>query len=201
MREKQNKSVAITCQCGKVIFSASGSPILATSCYCGSCQQAGQEFENLPSAPQVLDADGGTPVVLYRKDRVQCKTGEEYLEEHRLQPDSPTRRVIATCCNSPMFLDFTKGHWLSIYRNRLPNSAPPIEMRIMTKERRGDVMLRDDVPNYDGYSGRFMLKLILAWIAMGFSRPDMGLRNIPRSTFNGEREIWWSNRPKKHWKI
>ena len=185
MHQKQGKSVAITCQCGKVIFSASGSPILVSSCYCRSCQQAGQEFESLPSAPQVRDADGGTPVVLYRKDRVQCETGEGYLEEFRLKPDSPTRRVIATCCNSPMFLDFTKGHWLSIYRKRLPGGAP-IEMRIMTKERRADVMLRDDVPNYDGYSGRFMLKLILAWIAMGFSKPDMGLRNMPR--FNGARK-------------
>jgi hypothetical protein len=36
------------------------------------------------------------------------------------------------------------------------------------------------VPNYDRYPGRFMLKLILAWIAMGFSRPDMGLKSLPR---------------------
>jgi hypothetical protein len=47
-------------------------------------------------------------------------------------------------------------------------------------------MLQKDVPNYDGYPGRFMLKLILAWIAMGFSRPDMGMREIPR--FNGGRK-------------
>jgi hypothetical protein len=60
-------------------------------------------------------------------------------------------------------------------------------MRIMTKERRGGVVLRDDVPNCEGYSGRLMLKLILAWIAMGFSRPDMGLRDIPR--FDGEGKI------------
>jgi hypothetical protein len=150
MHDKQSKSVTVACQCGKVIFSASRSPILAASCYCGSCQQAGREFENLPSAPQVMDADGGTPVVLYRKDRVQCKTGEECLEEHRFKPDSLTRRVIATCCHSPMFLDFTKGHWVSIYRKRFPNGAQPIEMRIMTKERRADVMLRDDVPRFNG---------------------------------------------------
>src|SRR5712671_5622189 len=56
----------------------------------------------------------------HRKDRVHCVTGQEYLEEHRLKPDSPTRRVIATCCNSGMFLDFTKGHWLTMYRNRFP---------------------------------------------------------------------------------
>jgi hypothetical protein len=187
MHETKKKSVAITCQCGKVAFSAARSPILAASCYCSSCRQAAEEFENLPSAPQVLDIDGGTPVVLYRKDHIQCKTGKEYLEEIRLNPNSPTRRVIATCCNSPMFLDFTKGHWLSIYRKRFPDGAPPIEMRVMTKDRRAGVILRDDVPNYDGYPVRFMLKLILAWISMGFSRPTMGLTDIPR--FNSGRKI------------
>ena len=187
MHESQDKSVAVACQCGKVMFAAARSPILAASCYCGSCQQAAQEFANLSSAAQVADADGGTPIVLYRKDRVLCKTGKEHLEEFRLKPDSPTRRLIATCCNSPMFLDFTKGHWLSIYRKRLPDGAPPIEMRIMTRDRRAGVMLADDVPNHDGYPGRFMLRLILARIAMGFRRPDMGLTNIPR--FNGGRKI------------
>jgi hypothetical protein len=187
MPEKQATSLALTCQCGKVVFSAARSPILAASCYCGSCQQAGQEFETLPSAAPVRDADGGTPMVLYRKDRVQCETGKEHLEEFRLKPESPTRRVIASCCDTPMFLDFTKGHWLSVYRKRLPEGAPPIDMRINTKDRRADVVLADDVPNYDGYPGRFMLKLMLAWVAMGFGRPDMGLTNIPR--FNGGREI------------
>jgi hypothetical protein len=176
----QNNSVAVACQCGKVVLSASRSPILSASCYCASCRQAGQEFGTLSSAPQVMDADGGTPLVLYRKDRTACKAGEEYLAEMRLKSDSPTRRVIATCCNSPMFLDFTKGHWLSIYRKRFPGEAPPIEMRIMTKDRRADVVLADDLPNHNGYPGRFMRKLILAWIAMGFRRPDMGLGTIAR---------------------
>jgi hypothetical protein len=187
MPEKQDNSIAVACQCGKVVLGVAHSPILAASCYCSSCQQAGQEFEKLPSAPPVRDADGGTPLVLYRKGRVRCEAGREHLAEFRLKPDSPTRRVIATCCNSPMFLDFTKGHWLSIYRKRLPGGAPPIEMRIMTKDRRADVVLGDDVPNYDGYPSRFMLKLILAWVAMGFRRPDMGLASIPR--FNGVRKI------------
>ena len=78
----------------------SGRPILTASCYCASCQEAGSRFEQLASAPPVLNPDGGTDYVLYRKDRVQCVTGQEHLEEHRLKPDSPTRRVIATCCNS-----------------------------------------------------------------------------------------------------
>jgi len=43
-------------------------------------------------------------------------------------------------------------------------------MRVMTKERRAGVELPDDVPNHRGQSGKFMLKLIVAWIAMGFRR-------------------------------
>jgi hypothetical protein len=179
MHEMQSKSAAVTCQCGKVQLSAAGAPISSTICYCSSCRQAGHAFEDISSAPRVMDADGGTPVVLYRKDRVRCETGKEYLQEFRLKPDSPTRRVIATCCGSPMFLDFTKGHWLSLYRNRFPNGGPPIEMRLMTKERPVDVVLAGNVPNHEAFSGKLMLKLLLAWIAMGFRRPDMGLNNMP----------------------
>jgi hypothetical protein len=182
----QNQSATIACQCGKVVFSASGPSLLSASCYCASCQQAGQNFETLSAAARVRDADGGTPAVLYRKDRVRCEAGREHLAQMRLKPDSPTRRVIATCCNSPMFLDFTKGHWLSIYAARFRDGAPPLEMRVMTNDRRADVVLPDDVPNYGGHAGKFMLKLIAAWIAMGFARPDMGLADIPR--FNDGRK-------------
>jgi hypothetical protein len=170
---KQHQHLSATCQCGKVKFEAIGPPILTGACYCTSCQQAGRRFEELASAPPVLDPDSGSSFVLYRKDRVQCVTGQEYLEEHRLKPDSPTRRVVATCCNSAMFLDVTKGHWLSIYRNRFAAAAPPLEIRLMTKERRAGVELADDLPNYRGHSGKFMLKLIAAWIAMGFRRPEI----------------------------
>jgi hypothetical protein len=99
--------------------------------------------------------------------------GLEYLEEHRLKPESPTRRVVATCCNSAMFLDFTKGHWLSMYRNRFPSGAPPLEMRVMTKDRRAGVELADDVPNYSTFSVKLVLRLLAARIAMGLRRTDI----------------------------
>jgi hypothetical protein len=162
-----------TCLCGKVRFEAVGAPILTGTCFCASCQEAGRRFEQLASAPPVLDPDGGTGLMLYRKDRVQCIMGLEHLEEHRLKPESPTRRVVATCCRSAMFLDFTKGHWLSMYRNRFPTGAPPLEMRVMTKYRRADIELADDVPNYSSFSGKFMLKLLAARIAMGLRRTDI----------------------------
>ncbi len=179
---QQHKRLSTTCKCGNVKFEAAGPPILTASCHCSSCQEAGRQFEQLASAPLVLDPDGGTGVVLYRKDRVRCMMGQEYLEERRLKPASPTRRVVATCCNSAMFLDFTKGHWLSMYRNRFPASAPPLEMRVMIKERRAGVELADDLPNYSGHSAKLMLKLIAAWIAMGLRRPEISLgKTVPRA--------------------
>jgi hypothetical protein len=108
--------------------------------------------------------------------------GQEHLEEYRLKPESPTRRVIATCCNSAMFLDFTRGHWLSMFRNRFGTDAPPVEMRVMTKERRPGVELTNDLPSYSGSSGKFMLKLIASWIAMGFRRPEIALGKTVRRT-------------------
>jgi hypothetical protein len=182
VNQKQQKHLSEICRCGKVKLEAVGRPILTASCYCASCQEAGSRFEQLPSAPPVLNSDGGTDYILYRKDRVQCVMGQEYLEEHRLKPDSPTRRVIATCCNSGMFLDFTKGHWLTMYRNRFPAGAPPLEMRVMTQDRRDGVALADDLPNYDGHSGKFMLRLIAAWIAMGLRRPEITLGKTVRKS-------------------
>jgi hypothetical protein len=181
VNQKLHQHLSATCQCGKVKFETTGQPIFTAACYCTSCQEAGRQFEQLPSAPPALDPDSGTGMILYRKDRVQCVAGQEYLEEHRLKTDSPTRRVIATCCNSAVFLDFTKGHWLSMYRNRFPAGAPPLEMRIMTKERRAGVELADDVPNYEGHPGKFMLKLIAAWIAMGLRRPQLTWGKSPEA--------------------
>jgi hypothetical protein len=72
-----------------------------------------------------------------------------------------------------MFLDFTKGHWLTMYRNRFPAGAPRVEMRVMTKDRPDGVELSDDLPN--GPSAKFLVRLIAAWIAMGFRRPEVTL--------------------------
>lgn len=164
----------ISCRCGKARLEAKGAPILTAACFCKSCQEAGLEFATHSPATTVLDPNGGTGVVLYRKDRVTCISGREHLEERRLKPDSPTRRVLAACCGSPMFLDFTKGHWLALYRNRF--AAPPaIEMRVMTDERPAGVTLPADVPNHGGHSGKFLRKLVGAWIAMGFRRPVVTL--------------------------
>jgi len=63
------------------------------------------------------------------------------------------------------------NHWLTVYRGRLPNNIPRATMRIMTAERPAGVILPDDMASYPRHSGKFMLKLLLAWMAMGFRRP------------------------------
>jgi hypothetical protein len=159
------------CRCGKVELQIGGAPILRGICYCASCQEAGRQYQAAPGTDSVLAEDGGTDYVLYRKDRVRCVQGGDLLEERRLKPDSSTSRMYACCCNTAMFLDFTKGHWLTLYRGRLPNNILPASMRVMTAERPEGVVLPDDTANYPRHSGKFMLKLLLAWMAMGFRRP------------------------------
>ncbi|HTT05070.1 MAG TPA: DUF6151 family protein [Steroidobacteraceae bacterium] len=164
-----NSSAA--CRCGAVVLEVTGAPIVHAACYCTSCQEAGRQIESLPAAPPVLDADGGTDVVLYRKDRVRCVQGGDRMEAHRLKANSPTRRMVATCCNSAMFLDFTKGHWLTFYRARLAGPVQALEMRVMTAQKRSGVALSENVPNYAGRSGKLMWKLLAAWAVMGFRTP------------------------------
>ncbi|MGV3731383.1 MAG: GFA family protein [Sphingopyxis sp.] len=161
-----------TCQCGKVALAMMGEPIVAATCYCHSCQAAGQAFDALPGAPATLGADGGTPCLLVRKDRIEWLAGTDQLDDHRLKPDSPTRRFVARCCNSPVALDFTKGHWLSVYSARIrAEDRPAPEMRTMVKERPAGVELPDDIPNYATPSGKFLWRLLKAWAAMGFRAP------------------------------
>lgn len=173
MRAKLHHMLQASCVCGNVTFETTGKPILSVICYCASCREAGRGFERLADAPSLVDEDGGTAAVVVRKDRVRCIKGSDQLREYRLDPASPTRRVLASCCNSPMFLDFTSGHWLTLYRNRFVADAPPVEMRVMTGDCEPAIALANDIPSYAGHSGKFMFRLLAAWIAMGLRRPDI----------------------------
>src|SRR5579863_10572822 len=88
-----NERVSALCRCGKVELQIVGASILRSICYCASCQEAGRRYQAAPQADSGLAEDGGTDYVLYRKDRVRCIQGGNLLEERRLKPDSPTRRM------------------------------------------------------------------------------------------------------------
>lgn len=172
--KEQPETRTASCQCGAVTLELTGKPIVAATCYCQSCQTAGAAFAALPGATPVVGADGGTPYVLMRKDRLAWRSGSEQLQEHRLTPDSPTRRFMAQCCNAPVALEFTKGHWLSVYAARLAEGErPAAEMRTIVGDRPAGVELPGDIPNYRTPSGKFMWRLLTAWIAMGFRAPPL----------------------------
>lgn len=172
MITRRDKRWTAACACGEVLIEAAGEPIVTTACYCASCREAGRRFEAVAGAPPVREADGSTACLLFRKDRVRCVRGAERLEAWRLSPTSKTRRVAATCCNAAMFLDFTGGHWLTLYRQRIAaGERPAIAMRVMTRDSEAGTALAHDVPNYPSHSPRFMARLIVAWLAMGFRTP------------------------------
>ncbi|MGQ9427227.1 GFA family protein [Gilvimarinus sp. F26214L] len=158
------------CACGDVQIELAGEPILGAACYCDDCQEGARQLESLPSASPIMSADGGTDVLLFRKDRMQCSKGSDLLRDYRIKDDSPTRRVVATCCNSAMFLDFKKGHWVSVYRTRFDDDAPPIELRIQTRYRSNKDPVATKLPEYKSYPLRFISKLMAARIGMLIGR-------------------------------
>jgi hypothetical protein len=168
------QTTRLGCACGQVQLEAVGPPIVSTECYCNSCRAAGTRMQTLPEAPPCLNAHGGTRFVLYRKDRVRFLEDTPLLKELRLTPRSKTRRVVATCCNTPVFLEFQNGHWLSLYAGLWPEGRlPPIELRTMTGDLPPGVTLPDDIPSPRTQTLSFFVKLLGAWIAMGFRSPKI----------------------------
>jgi hypothetical protein len=170
---QEHRSSSAICRCGATTIELAGDPIQSVACYCESCRTAARGFERVPGAPQTVNAEGGVDYCLYRKDRVKIAQGAHHLREHRLKPESPTRRVVASCCGSPMFVDFTPGHWLTIFRDRLSGQAPAVQMRVMTRDRPEGLELSNAIPTYETLPPRLMFKLIAAWAAMGFRRPKV----------------------------
>jgi hypothetical protein len=169
----EHQSNSAICRCGETAISLSGEPIQSVTCYCESCRTAARGFERDLGAPKTVTPEGGVDYCLYRKDRVRIEKGAENLQEHRLKPDSPTRRVVASCCGSPMFLDFTPAHWLTVFRDRLSGPAPEPQIRIMTKDRPEGPELQGAIPASGTMPPGLMFKLLGAWAAMGFRRPKV----------------------------
>jgi hypothetical protein len=155
------------CSCGGVELETTGAPIVGAVCYCADCQLGSRQVEDLPNACSVRDPDGGTAYILFRKDRITCTRGAELLKGYKLKDTSVTNRVVATCCNAAMFMNFDKGpHWVSAYRARFRGDVPPLQIRICTRSKPDNVVLPTDVPNYPGYPPGLVFKLLVSRIAM-----------------------------------
>ena len=164
---------AIECSCGAVRLEAIDASMMTVICHCTSCRTAGRALDARSPAAPIVDAAGGTPVVLWRKDRVRCVRGGERLIAHRLTIDAPSRRMVASCCETPMFGDFTKGFWVSIYRARTLDTPPP-SMRVMTSDAPSGTAFPDDgVPRHRGRPVTFLARLLTTWAALGFRTPRL----------------------------
>ena len=162
----------IQCACGQTRLEVMGKPIASVECCCSSCRQAGARMQTLDGAPPVMTDYDATPFVMYRKDRVAFLAGEDQLKSFRVSPVATSERVIATCCNTPVYLKFKGGHWLSLYGTLWPKGTmPPAEMRTMTSDLPDGAILPNDIPNAKKQSLGFFVKLFGAWVAMGFRNP------------------------------
>lgn len=164
---KSSQKRTVVCKCHAVKIELTGSPILANICHCDTCQRGSAQIEQLPGAPQILDPYGGTPYVLYRKDRVKLLQGRELLLDQRIEGGENTRRVVASCCNSPLFLDFGPGHWVCIYQQRFDAPVPTARMRIQTRFMPSGRLPEDGIPLHRGFPFGMIVKLLASRIAMG----------------------------------
>lgn len=166
-----DRRMFVSCRCGNAKLELDGKPIMHVACYCDDCQLAGRQIEQLNNAETVLDANGGTAFVLFRRDKVLLAHDAALFKSYKLNAASPTSRIVATCCASVMYLDFEHGHWLSIYRQRLAVDTVPLERRVQTKFKLGGA-LSNEVPNHRGYPVVFCMKLLVSWMQMLLARPQ-----------------------------
>ena len=159
-----------TCACGQVKFEATGTPILAGVCYCDDCQAGGRMLEALPDASAALEPDGGADYLTYRDDRYRCIQGDALLEGYQLNDKSPTTRYVARCCNTPMYLKYKRGHWVSTFRRAYTGQTPAVNMRTNLKWRESDLPFPDNAPRYRRFPMALFGRLFGAKVAMLLGR-------------------------------
>jgi hypothetical protein len=171
----------LTCACGKFHVEVTGDPFITAECHCNSCRSAAQRLSALPPSFPLAAASGGVPYILYRKDRVRFPDGTAGLAEFRLSDSAPTRRVLTTCCNTPVFTEFQGGHWLSLVAGLWPvETRPPMQIRTQTSNVPAGTTLDDSLPSGGMITAGFYAKLLWAWIAMGFKVPKVDVeRKVP----------------------
>lgn len=168
------RTTRIGCACGQTRLELRGSPILVSECLCNSCRAAAGRLAALPGARNTLTAYQATPTAEYRKDRVEILSGAENLREFRLSSTAGSRRVIAACCNTPVFLEMKGAHWLSLYLHLWPEDIrPKSAFRTMTGDLADASGLPADMPNLKTHTVAFYARLLAAWIAMRFRNPKI----------------------------
>ena len=158
-----NPSHVAQCRCGAVEIGAWSEPLVVTACYCDDCQAASERLAASSNSPPLARADGGTEFIVFRRDRIACTRGAENLQAMRLTAATKTRRMVAGCCATPMYVSFDdKRPWASAFRARFG---------ICTRFRRAEDKAKDDLPEHTGYPAAMILRVLAVWPRMLFSRP------------------------------
>lgn len=168
------QTTTLACACGQFHVELIADPFATAECHCTSCRTAAQRLDALPPSRAIFGENGGVPYVLYRKDRVHFPDGTDALAGFRLNEAASTRRVVATCCNTPIFLEFQGGHWLSFFAGLWPEQQrPAMQIRTQTGDVPDGVMLDDSLPAGFTTTAGFYARLLGEWIAMGFKTPKI----------------------------
>ena len=171
-----SKTTTLACACGQFHVEVTGAPFITAECHCNSCRSAAQRLATLPPAFPLTGATGGVPYILYRKDRVRFPDGTASLAEFRLSDSAPTRRVLTTCCNTPVFTEFQGGHWLSLFATLWPDAQrPPMQIRTQIADAPHETQRDDSLPAGTLTTLGFYARLLGAWIAMGFKSPGIAV--------------------------
>lgn len=173
---QKQQGTSVGCACGQVVLELQGDPIVVPECLCSSCREAAGRLAALPGARSVLTPYAATAYAEYRKDRVQFVSGMEHLKEFRLSAQAGSRRVVAACCNTPVFMEMKGAHWLSVYLNLWPDGTQPaVTLRTMVGDLGDASALPGNVLNLKTHNLSFYMKLLGAWIGMGFRNPKVPL--------------------------
>ena len=169
----------LSCHCGAVHLRVTDVPFAQPLCYCNSCGTGGERLAALPVSPPTVNASGGTAYRLYHKDRVEITAGKEHLVGYILTPQSKTRRVVASCCNTPLFLVFSGAHWLSMYNGLWPDAAAyRPDFMTQTGDAPDPAALPKDIPHGTMTTLGFYAKVFGAWAAMGFCVPKVEVPKV-----------------------
>lgn len=157
------------CACGAVEITLDAPPIASLSCCCDDCQAAAQKLEALPGAPAFREPCGGTPAVLFPKTALKVTKGRDRLTAHRKHPGARTKRMVASCCNSFLYVAFDRGpFWVDVLSTRFDDPAPPPRWRIQTRFL--DTPPPDDLPNHAKYPQGLVWRIALAGVLAGLPR-------------------------------
>jgi hypothetical protein len=164
---KPDDTYIARCDCGRVELEARGPIIVHISCYCDDCQLAADRIDALPGGKSGREADGGTPNVLFRRDRVRIVRGAELLEPHRVREGTWAQRLVATCCNAAV-TQIHENAWphRGVKTRLFQGDVPPLEMRIFTRFAPDPGRIPNDVLRHPATPFVMILRILRAMAAV-----------------------------------